>query len=236
MELNDRDIGIITAGISYQYAKEVFPKYSYLKLGMVWPLPKNLIAEFFKKVKKVFVIEELDPFLEENIRVMGFKAKGGKNLFSVIGEYTPLIVERGMLGNKFKPPEPVFTDALPHTNLCPRSLREFFTLKNSKSLPQATSDTTLAVIRLCLAGHASAWGRHGSPWYGWAMGMPEREGLSFPPHGGSRPDERCLARLYDHHPSRQSDDRNDRFAGAPGNWLHAGKTPKSTLSSWRGWG
>ena len=78
MELNDPDIGIITAGISYQYAKEVFPKYSFLKLGMVWPLPRNLIAEFFKKVKKVIVIEELDPFLEETIKVMGFKPKGGK--------------------------------------------------------------------------------------------------------------------------------------------------------------
>ncbi|HMK52348.1 MAG TPA: indolepyruvate ferredoxin oxidoreductase subunit alpha [Thermodesulfobacteriota bacterium] len=121
MEINDPTIGIISAGISYQYAKEVFPNYSYLKLGMVWPLPKNLIAEFFKKVKKVYVVEELDPFLEENIRVMGFKPKGGKNLFSMCGELNPSLVEKGILGKKFKAPKPFFKEALPPRppNLCP---------------------------------------------------------------------------------------------------------------------
>jgi indolepyruvate ferredoxin oxidoreductase alpha subunit len=120
MEINDPMMGIISAGISYQYAKEVFPNYSYLKLGMVWPLPENLIGEFFKKVKKVYIVEELDPFLEENIRAMGFKPKGGKNLFSLCGEFSPLIVEKGMLGKKFKSPEPVFKEPLPPRppNLC----------------------------------------------------------------------------------------------------------------------
>ena len=121
MEVNDPMIGIISAGISYQYAKEVFPNYSYLKLGMVWPLPKNLIGEFFKKVKKVYVVEELDPFLEENIRAMGFKPKGGKNLFPICGELNPFLIEIGMLGKKFKPPKPFLKEPLPPRppNLCP---------------------------------------------------------------------------------------------------------------------
>ena len=121
MEINDPMIGIISAGISYQYAKEVFPNYSYLKLGMVWPLPKNLIGEFFKKVKKVYIVEELDPFLEENIRAMGFKPKGGKNLFPLCGELNPFIVEKSMSGKKLKPPKPVFKEPLPPRppNLCP---------------------------------------------------------------------------------------------------------------------
>jgi indolepyruvate ferredoxin oxidoreductase alpha subunit len=121
MEINDSTIGIISAGISYQYAKEVFPNYSYLKLGMVWPLPKNLIGAFFKKVKKVYVVEELDPFLEENIRAMGFKPKGGKNLFPICGELNPFLVEKGMLGKKFKPPKPFYKEPLlPRPpNLCP---------------------------------------------------------------------------------------------------------------------
>jgi indolepyruvate ferredoxin oxidoreductase alpha subunit len=121
MEINDPMIGIISAGISYQYAKEVFPNYSYLKLGMVWPLPKNLIGEFFKRVKKVYIVEELDPFLEENIRVMGFKPKGGKNLFPLCGELNPLIVEKSMSGKKLKRPKPVFKEPLPPRppNLCP---------------------------------------------------------------------------------------------------------------------
>jgi indolepyruvate ferredoxin oxidoreductase alpha subunit len=121
MEINDPAIGIISAGISYQYAKEAFPNYSYLKLGMVWPLPKNLIGEFFKRVKKVYVIEELDPFLEENILAMGFKPKGGKNLFPICGELNPFLIEKGMLRKKFKPPKPFYKEPLPPRppNLCP---------------------------------------------------------------------------------------------------------------------
>jgi indolepyruvate ferredoxin oxidoreductase alpha subunit len=120
MEINDPTIGIISAGISYQYAKEVFPNYSYLKLGMVWPLPKNLIGEFFKKIKKVYIIEELDPFLEDTIKAMGFKPKGGKNLFPICGELNPFIIEKGMLGKKFKSPKPLFKEPLPPRppNLC----------------------------------------------------------------------------------------------------------------------
>src|SRR4030042_7052142 len=101
MEINDPSIGIISAGISYQYAKEVFQNYSYLKLGMVWPLSKSLIGEFFKRVKKVYIVEELDPFLEDNIRAMGFKPKGGKNLFPICGELNPFLIEKGVLGKKF---------------------------------------------------------------------------------------------------------------------------------------
>jgi indolepyruvate ferredoxin oxidoreductase alpha subunit len=121
MEINDPAIGIISAGISYQYAKEAFPNYSYLKLGMVWPLPKNLIGEFFKRVKKVYVVEELDPFLEENILAMGFKPKGGKNLFPICGELNPSLIEKGMLGKKFKPPKLFHKEPLPPRppNLCP---------------------------------------------------------------------------------------------------------------------
>jgi len=121
MEINDPTTGIISAGVSYQYAKEVFPNYSYLKLGMVWPLPKDLIGEFFRKVKKVYIVEELDPFLEENIRAMGFKPKGGKNLFPICGELNPFLIEKGMLGKKFKPPKPLLKETLPPRppNLCP---------------------------------------------------------------------------------------------------------------------
>jgi indolepyruvate ferredoxin oxidoreductase alpha subunit len=121
IEINDPSLGIIAAGISYQYAKEVFPNYSFLKLGMVWPLPKNVIAEFFKKVKKVYIVEELDPFLEDNIRAMGFKPKGGKDRFPITGELNPSLVEKGMLGKKLKTPKPLFKESLPPRppNLCP---------------------------------------------------------------------------------------------------------------------
>jgi indolepyruvate ferredoxin oxidoreductase alpha subunit len=109
MEINNSDVGFITSGASYLYTKEVFPQYSFLKLGMVWPLPKKMIADFFKKVKKVIVVEELDPFLETEIRAMGFKVWHGKDLIPAIGELTPQIVEaslkKAVEGKTYKAPK-----------------------------------------------------------------------------------------------------------------------------------
>jgi indolepyruvate ferredoxin oxidoreductase alpha subunit len=107
MEINDPSIGFITSGVTYLHTKEVFPHYSFLKLGMTWPLPKKLIAEFFKKVKKVIVVEELDPFFETEIRAMGFKVRHGKDLIPAIGELTPTIIEQSLskavTGKRIKP-------------------------------------------------------------------------------------------------------------------------------------
>jgi len=96
MEINDPSIGFISSGVTCLYTKEVFPQYSYLKLGMVWPLPKKLIAEFFSKVKTVYIVEELDPFLETEIRAMGFAVHHGKDLIPAIGELTPSIIEKAL--------------------------------------------------------------------------------------------------------------------------------------------
>ncbi len=105
MEINDPNIGIITSGVSYLYTKDVFPEYSYLKLGMVWPLPKKMIADFFKKVKKVMVVEELDPFLETEIRAMGYKLFHGKDIIPNMYELSPEIVEKAIKGKKYKEPQ-----------------------------------------------------------------------------------------------------------------------------------
>ena len=105
MEINDPNIGVITSGVSYLYTKDVFPEYSYLKLGMVWPLPKKMIAEFFKKVKKVIIVEELDPFLETEIRAMGYKMFHGKDVIPNMYELSPEIVEKSLLGKKYKAPK-----------------------------------------------------------------------------------------------------------------------------------
>jgi len=61
---NGKKLGIVTSGVAYQYAREAFPKASFLKLGMTWPLPEKMIREFAASVEKLIVIEELDPFLE----------------------------------------------------------------------------------------------------------------------------------------------------------------------------
>ena len=109
MEINDPSIGFISSGVSYLYTREVFPQYSFLKLGMVWPLPEKMIAEFFKKVKKVIVVEELDPFFETEIKARGYKVWHGKDLIPAIGELTPAIVEQSLTkavtGKSYKAPK-----------------------------------------------------------------------------------------------------------------------------------
>ncbi|MBP7341436.1 MAG: indolepyruvate ferredoxin oxidoreductase subunit alpha, partial [Syntrophaceae bacterium] len=92
MEINDPEVGIITAGMPYNYAKDVFPDYSYLKLGMVYPLPVKMIKQFAGKVKKIYVIEELDPYLEEQIRAMGIEVTG-KEIFPYTNEFDPGIIK-----------------------------------------------------------------------------------------------------------------------------------------------
>ncbi len=109
MEINDPSVGFISSGASYLYTREVFPQYSFLKLGMVWPLPKKLITDFCKKVKKVVVVEELDPFLETEIKAMGIKVWHGKDLIPAIGELSPDTVERALskavTGKNYTPPK-----------------------------------------------------------------------------------------------------------------------------------
>ena len=122
MEINDPSIGVITAGAAYMYTKDVFPNYSYLKLGMVWPLPKKMIADFFKKVKKVIVVEELDPFLETEIKALGYKVFHGKDLIPNMFELSPEIVEKSLAGKKYKAPAVrVKPEDLPRRppNMCP---------------------------------------------------------------------------------------------------------------------
>ncbi len=68
-----KDLGIVTSAVAYQYVKEIFPEFSILKLGWTNPLPKKLITDFASSVEKLLVVEELDPFLEDQIRAMGIK-------------------------------------------------------------------------------------------------------------------------------------------------------------------
>jgi indolepyruvate ferredoxin oxidoreductase alpha subunit len=122
MEINDRQFGVITSGVSYNYTKEVFPNYSYLKLGMVWPLPKKLLAKFLKTIKKVIVVEELDPFLETEIRAMGFKVFHGKDLIPNVYELSPEIIEKSLKGKRYKAPKNrIPVEELPKRppNMCP---------------------------------------------------------------------------------------------------------------------
>jgi len=91
LEPGERGLGIITAGVAYEYAKEIFPKASVLRLGMTWPLPAALIRRFAASVERLIVVEELDPFIEEAVRLLGIPAEG-KSIFPITGEFDPRVV------------------------------------------------------------------------------------------------------------------------------------------------
>ena len=76
VEMRDTKLGIITAGASYQYVRDGVPDASVLKLGLVWPLPMDLIRDFASKVDRLVVVEELDPFIENEIKAAGIKCEG----------------------------------------------------------------------------------------------------------------------------------------------------------------
>ncbi len=98
VEMGDTSIGIIASGIAYQYAKEALPQASFLKLGLTYPLPEQLIRDFASKVDRVVVVEELDPFLEEQIRLLGIEVEHGKDWFPITGELTPELVAERLTG------------------------------------------------------------------------------------------------------------------------------------------
>ncbi len=125
------EVGVITSGSAYQYAREAFPDAHILKLGMVYPLPKDLIRSFAERCKTLYVLEELDPFLEEQIKAMGIEVIG-KEIFPICGELTPGRVKAALEGQDIPAAYEVEAD-LPGRppNMCPgcshRSV--FFELK-----------------------------------------------------------------------------------------------------------
>lgn len=93
IDWRDRDLGIITSGVAANYVREVFPRASMLVLGMTFPLPKQKIRDFASQVDRLLVVEELDPFLEEQIRSFGVDIVG-KDLFPACDELLPDRLQR----------------------------------------------------------------------------------------------------------------------------------------------
>ena len=92
------DHGVITSGVIYQYAREVLPDPDFFKLGMTFPLPKQRLLDFCSQYNKVYVIEESEPFLEEQLRYWGIQNVTGKEIFTNIGELLPEIIAQQMNG------------------------------------------------------------------------------------------------------------------------------------------
>jgi indolepyruvate ferredoxin oxidoreductase, alpha subunit len=96
VEMGDTRWGIVTHGVAYQYAREVFPEASFCRLGMTYPVPTRLVAEFASKVDRLLVIEELDPAIEEELKLLGIACEG-KSIFPAIGELGPEVVRESAI-------------------------------------------------------------------------------------------------------------------------------------------
>jgi len=113
VEIKSSKVGIVTSGVCYQYAREAFPEASILKLGFTYPLPGMLIREFASHFHRVYVVEELEPFLEEGLRAMGLDVLG-KARIPRDGELDPHLVgealgeliemDTGVKGGGWTPP------------------------------------------------------------------------------------------------------------------------------------
>ena len=106
VEMGDTSLGIVTHGVAYHYVKDVFPNASILKLGMTYPLPEQMIRDFASQVERLIVVEELDPFIEEKIKLMGIDIEG-KSIFPLCGELGPTIVRQSAIeAGLLEPPPP----------------------------------------------------------------------------------------------------------------------------------
>ncbi|MBQ6837215.1 MAG: indolepyruvate ferredoxin oxidoreductase subunit alpha, partial [Clostridia bacterium] len=131
VEYNSKKIGVITSGICYEYAKEALGENaSYLKLGCVYPLPEKLIKDFCNECETVYVLEELDDYIETHCRKIGVEVKG-KSEFTLLGEYSQGLIKKVILGEEsaslkadvqIPPRPPVLCAGCPHRGL-------FYTLK-----------------------------------------------------------------------------------------------------------
>lgn len=97
-EYNGKEIGVISSGVAYQYAREVFgDDASYLKLGMTFPMPMEKIKEFASRVRKLYVIEEMDPYIENHLKMAGIKCVG-KEIIPEMDELNTDIVRKAVFG------------------------------------------------------------------------------------------------------------------------------------------
>jgi indolepyruvate ferredoxin oxidoreductase alpha subunit len=132
VEEGDPEVGVIASGVGYQYAREVLPDATYLRLGMSFPFPVNKARKFCKRFDKVYVIEEGEPFVEEQLKLAGITNIIGKEKVPLMGELNPEILAHAIHGDPIPqsyaeekpipPRPPLFCLGCPHRGV-------FYTLK-----------------------------------------------------------------------------------------------------------
>ena len=164
------ELGIITSGTCYQYVKELYgDSVSVLKLGLVNPLPEKLIRDFADKCKRVVVIEELDPVIENHCKTLGIEVDG-KNIFPICGEFSQSLIAKvmGLEAREFVAPEesapvrpPVMCAGCPHRGLFYVLAKKKVTVLGDIGCYTLGSAAPLNAIDSVLCMGASVSGLHG---------------------------------------------------------------------------
>ena len=187
-ELRDPEIGFVTSGAAYQYVREAFPNASVFKIGMVYPLPIERIRAFAAKVDRLFVVEELDPFIETAMRAAGIAIAGGKDRTGLLGELSQYRVRKAMgaslpptktLGENLPGRPPVMCAGCPHrglfTVLSRLKLTVFgdigcYTLERRRRSTRWTPPSAWALRSTCsTATPPCGRSRRRTPWPCWAI-------------------------------------------------------------------
>lgn len=170
VEMNDTKIGVIASGVCYQYAKEALGKNaSYLKLGCVYPMPVELIKDFASKCDKIYVLEELDPFIEEHCKTNGIEVIG-KDAFSLQGEYSQSLIAKTILGMETESVAtdleipgrpPVLCAGCPHRGLFYALKKQKVTVSGDIGCYTLGALAPLGMIDTCICMGASVSALHG---------------------------------------------------------------------------
>jgi indolepyruvate ferredoxin oxidoreductase alpha subunit len=177
IEWGDRRLGIITSGVAYQYVREALPDVSVLKLGLVNPLPKDLITSFADQVERLVVVEELEPVIEQQIKAWGIDVEG-KELFTLLGEYSPEMIAQRLAGAEpatssqldIPPRPPLLCPGCPHRGVFYTLRRMRVTVMGDIGCYTLGALSPLEAMDACVCMGASI---------GMAMGMEKARGEEF---------------------------------------------------------
>ncbi len=170
IEWRGKEVGIIADGVAYQYAREVFPDASMLKLVMSHPLPDARIRELAAAVNRLYIVEELDPFIEEQVRAMGI-ACVGKDRLPLLGELSPEVVAKALLGTdkshrveglpELPPRPPVLCPGCPHRGIFLVLAKRDIFVYGDIGCYTLSSAPPISAMDTCLCMGASIGGAHG---------------------------------------------------------------------------
>jgi indolepyruvate ferredoxin oxidoreductase alpha subunit len=167
----DRRLGIISSGVVFQYAREVFPDAGFLKLGMVFPLARKLISSFARRYHRVIVAEDLDPYLEDQIRSWGIRVEGSESR-ALTGELTPDLVRKawgtpsrsGTLAavpEGLPPRPPVLCPGCPHRGIFAALKKKGYFVTGDIGCYTLAAVPPLSALHTCLCMGASIGTAHG---------------------------------------------------------------------------